>query len=397
MFLDANISRTSTDGHFYIDLRRHLDVYLKYAPWTDGIRIYRHDAGKWVLEPKDPDIPLINSAHNALPALPIHCFLSTVPEPVRQCLAPFSYLQTTMLRICSFSPNARDLARNIPLLLWLAADAVEKEKWPEASRGVSPEAAIDELLGRKRKQILQLLFGTGNACTVRFLKKIRLLGGERDELKLIDRAIRTGLPETFRHWTTVPIHLLAILERFPEMAGSKLLLSFAGRQYDSLQNSVSKAYSTGRLWEDVYYMGRVLEIGDAAKTLNTCASVDALQRVHDRWTAALNRKKTIASSGAVFPTPPIAGNRDIHPIRTVDDLLAEGRLMHHCVGGYVEKVLSGASYIYRVTSPERATLELTGFGKQMQIAQLRLAHNQMPSKNTYQTVRNWLNARLAVN
>ena len=61
---------------------------------------------------------------------------------------------------------------------------------------------------------------------------------------------------------------------------------------------------------------------------------------------------------ASFPYPPYAGTENIQPILTPDDLHAEGREMGHCVGVYDERVARGHCFIYRVTSPVRATMEI---------------------------------------
>ena len=59
-----------------------------------------------------------------------------------------------------------------------------------------------------------------------------------------------------------------------------------------------------------------------------------------------------------FPYPPYAGTENILPILTPDDLHAEGREMGHCVGVYDERVARGHCFIYRVTSPVSATMEI---------------------------------------
>jgi hypothetical protein len=104
----------------------------------------------------------------------------------------------------------------------------------------------------------------------------------------------------------------------------------------------------------------------------------------------LHRKEIIISKGETFRKPPIPGNDDIFPVLTFEDLLAEGKLMHHCVGGYVNKINSGSTYIYRVLRPERATLEITGHGRHARIGEFRKLYNQSPSSKTYLTVMNWL-------
>ena len=74
-----------------------------------------------------------------------------------------------------------------------------------------------------------------------------------------------------------------------------------------------------------------------------------------------------------FPEPPYAGNNAISPIAVAIDLYNEGKDMHHCVAAFCEKVVQGECYFYRITSPERATLELVRDGKEWHVGQIKLA------------------------
>ena len=81
----------------------------------------------------------------------------------------------------------------------------------------------------------------------------------------------------------------------------------------------------------------------------------------------------------------------IQPIESTRELLLEGMYMHHCVGGYIEAILSGQRYIYRVTKPERATLEIrqTGPGVWEQ-GQLKSYCNRTPGEDVAELVQKWL-------
>jgi hypothetical protein len=72
-------------------------------------------------------------------------------------------------------------------------------------------------------------------------------------------------------------------------------------------------------------------------------------------------------------------------------LRAEGKEQNNCVGSYTRKVKSGATYIYKVLNPERATLAIVvgadGFWRR---AELECAGNQPVSGMTEAKVDEWL-------
>ena len=135
----------------------------------------------------------------------------------------------------------------------------------------------------------------------------------------------------------------------------------------------------------------MIEIHDAEIALNRCADFEAVRRLHDRWTDRLNQRQALVVHGATpFPKPPIPGNHNIHPIETLEDLQAEGRLMHHCVSAYEPFIRKGECYIYRILQPEKATVELRFAGNQVRIGQVQLAYNGRPSTETRVEIDSWL-------
>ena len=76
-----------------------------------------------------------------------------------------------------------------------------------------------------------------------------------------------------------------------------------------------------------------------------------LQWLHDELVEQLNSSDHARRRALVLPEPPLPGTRAIEPLRTAPEVIAEGRGMHHCVASYVERVATGAVYIYRVDSP----------------------------------------------
>ncbi len=383
MILDQPYTQISSEGDLYIDIRNRLDVYLKYTSWDNGLKVYRRHNGNWEPEDRDPDLPLISEAHINSPNLPVYHFIRQIPENVRLQMLSFNYLQTTMLQMAAGSKKALDLLYDIPVLLWLVAEKYHSGEWSFEK--------CDIVLGKKRKSILKELLDTGTKADIKFLKKIKLMHGEQDEIKVITEAIREGNQGgRLKHWALIPVQIIALLQRFPNLSEAVFLRVLSEKMYDRIADGIADSYRICKLWDDIYQMGSVLNIDNLSAILNQAKDVDALQKIHDRWMERLHRKETIISSGKAFRPPPIPGDNNIYPIQTFDDLLAEGKLMHHCVGGYVNKINGGDSYLYRVLSPQRATLEIIGQGRQARIGEFRRLYNQSPSNNTYLTVMNWL-------
>jgi len=92
-------------------------------------------------------------------------------------------------------------------------------------------------------------------------------------------------------------------------------------------------------------------------------SIQRLIKVHDRLTDRLNTMfddgpsllQEIRGIPQTLPEPPFPGTETITPITTTKGLFEEGKDMHHCVGSYARMVADQRLYIYRVTSPMRAT------------------------------------------
>lgn len=93
-----------------------------------------------------------------------------------------------------------------------------------------------------------------------------------------------------------------------------------------------------------------------------------------------SKKKEAAYQQAVQKLERLAWEKDgllIRPAATVRELIAEGEALHHCVGGYADRVAKGETAIFlirRVEEPEKPfyTLEL----REGQVIQCRTAYNK---------------------
>lgn len=384
MIISKDISSLSkNDRYLYIDMRPHFDVMLKYAPWEDGLIIYRQTHNGWEVDNSDPNLPLLGDEHETDLDLPVNQFIRSIPEDIRGIISRFDHLQTKLLQLLALSDAARDLIHDIPLLLWLAADYAQ-----------NLDVLTDDvklLLGEKRVEILTRIIGVQcGEVDVKFLKKIRATHFGHRQLHLIKHYLYSNRARDFRHWKKIPYDALVILKNHRDLTPCRFINLLADRNYKALAVSRPNGVSIINLINDTVCMGRNLGVVNIITFINKCNTVAHLQSLHDRWVRKFNAREIDIKRLFPFPEPPIPGTPNIQPIQNEGELLQEGRLMKHCVGGYAPKIYAEQCYIYRVLKPERATLEIQGRDTSIHIGQFSLERNGKPSKETYAEVIRWI-------
>lgn len=417
MLHDPHVTRYDPQrGVFSINLHPHLAVRLRYSSWDDGVRVQRFQAGTWREEVEDPQLSLIQmewparrtappppgpfqppappsgglAADGGPARLPLQMYLQTFPLAVCHAAAPFQYLQTSLLQLAARYPAAREMLASTPLLLWLLAHC-----WQEH---IHDAALMRVVLSRRRTALLSDIYEGGTAADVRFLSRVTPMGGDWGAFRIIGDALPDDrLKHSLRGWPRIPLFVLAIVKRYPELLGSRLLRWLGEFHYEYTADGVGHASKVMTVWEDVMRMGQMLGFSrnQQLNALRRCRSREMLNRLHNQWVRQLNRRgMNTEDIQRAFPPPPLPGNDVIQALTSDADLMAEGRDMHHCVASYRNAVRSGYSYIYRVLEPQRATLEISC--PQLSIVQFKLAHNEAPSEACWRAVQAWLKAAKAV-
>lgn len=103
------------------------------------------------------------------------------------------------------------------------------------------------------------------------------------------------------------------------------------------------------------------------------------------FTVSSDRPEQISpfmQENVAFPSPPFLGTDRLVPIRTSQELMAEGRRMQHCVGGFASDVLGGTAYFYRWLGEERATIQMNRVGQGWVLGQYKGHANRHLTWNT---------------
>ncbi len=403
----------NTDKYLYLDFRECCNTHLKISTWNKGLLSYRWNfcTQSWEYEEWDPGIFLPLNGQNSPWKKSLQQFMADIPTPIKEELRFFQWRQFVILKLLRTFSAAFDLLRTNPSLLWLLVDTASEKELTTEDMG--------KLILLKRKQILHLAGGPEKEWAVKILSKIKpgkipesnhkskhfyYFSHENcDGLKnLIKNA---SLLIKLRYIKEIPLWSLYNINDHP----NRYLWLLKG--YDRLNNTIYGTYydeETGleliRNWSDCHHLGEQLRISNPLSHMRSCKSLESLRRLHDKWARTFSiyaRTRVIQNHIDVygcdrFPDPIINGNQNIIHISTIEELFDEARVMHNCVSSYAGKIMQRKSYIYKVLSPQRATLEIAEEDGKPYIKQLKLACNGKPSEELENFIKSWLNHQSVV-
>ena len=95
-----------------------------------------------------------------------------------------------------------------------------------------------------------------------------------------------------------------------------------------------------------------------------------------------------------FPPPPLptfSPYLELEPLQSDWDLREEGRTQRNCVGAYGPRVQTGRMYLYRILSPERATVAVS-MGKRgsWRLEEIKAYQNSEVAPDTLSAVLEWI-------
>lgn len=119
----------------------------------------------------------------------------------------------------------------------------------------------------------------------------------------------------------------------------------------------------------------------------------AVKRSND-WHMAMSLLHKSKIKNTVFSPPPIEGTvvdgYEIIPLICTHDLIDEGNIMNHCVGGYTSFVLNGHSYVYSIRKDGHRIATLDINPKIKIINQLQGPENTSVDKKVTKIITKWI-------
>jgi len=388
MYLDTTYCRyDAITKHLYFNLPWSRSM-IRACSWSEGCRVDVKKCGGWDTQADAVDLPVVSDLLTGGDNdHPIARYAQDLPREVVRGVAAFAYGQLAMLQVCAASPRGEQLLRSAPVLLWLIAPTLLRQ-----SEGRTE--ALHDLLGLRQRDLLALYCWRGNSALTRLLAKV-------PPAIDADRRILTAIlaweeaSSLLRLKPKVDWALLRLIDgqrsRISNPVARSIIMS------DMEPPAMARALGNlDRIVQDTTNLGQQLGITDAAALVAACTGWRMLRGLHDAWTKRLNSVELdvmIEQCGDYLPPPPLPGTNAIQPVGSVRELLLEGMVMHHCVGSYIDAVRSGTCYIYRVTKPERATLEIQRNQSGVWVqAQLKSYCNGRPGMDVVRQVQKWLGA-----
>ncbi len=286
-------------------------------------------------------------------------FRQEVPSEMVSVVEPFGSHQWALLLLLDEQPRSIDLALSNPVLAYCLANN-------DQFRSTRIDAASFQAIcysHRKQRIVLEWLDFPGTEAMARLMRKIPPECAHPSILRRLRNAGKAD-SRAYDMLTHLPAINAAVLElvTYPQLIDlitPKFLLEAAGTETEPGTPTPADMIlsALGIL--------RTVAPRRAVRPFTTIQEAALFQREVDaEYHAYLLRQRQeqpapVARRGRrQYPLPPVPGTPDIIPLTTAEQLRAEGREQCNCVGGYVARVMKGATYIYRITAPERATLAI---------------------------------------
>lgn len=306
--------------------------------------------------------------------LAFEAFRNAFPAEIAVAVSPFQFEQWAVLSFLRDEAGATDLLVTNPAMLY--ALAYETYGRAQSSEGGSPGLCLS-----KQRVIAEYLGFPGTDWAVKLLRKIpaeSVHSGRVTRLKALCK--QEGAVKLLQQLEIINAGVIEIL------ADPTLTEAVEPSLIAEVSRNAGDRYSpeSATLIRDT--------LGMAYDDLPRFRNLRTLREAHDTLTTEAITLAPAQGPNQKFPRPPVKGLAgSIVPIQSAADLIQEGIEQRNCVASYAGRVLSRESYIYRILTPERATLELVRMnGRRWQLGEFKAAGNSLPSQATIDLVEAWL-------
>ena len=303
----------------------------------------------------------------------------SIPEPVRNRIVKYRHIDFAILYMTSHYRYAYELFISHPILFWLVMCEAKQNTWTEEK--------LTTVIGLSRKHIMGECGLPATQAAIKLLTKFNFERYDITALSLIKKVFELkSYQKINHHQQQINLMLAKLMVRHPVLVRPTFIHKLKDGEWNShLSNTLN----------DVFRLAEQLEMRNIIDDIAKCASNSDLITLHDHLTRLLNQRLAkqahFKKYNADYPQAPIIGNNTIIPITNGVNLLQEGIDQKHCAASYHDDIANGNYYIYKVLSPERATLGLTLVsGQKPKLDQLFLRRNAEVSDKTKSVVMDWL-------
>jgi hypothetical protein len=298
-------------------------------------------------------------------------FRYSIPPGVVSATEGFGSRQMALLRVCVKREQAADLLKQNPALGFSLAHHLRFR--PSESEPVELAARVSKM---KQREIARWLGFPESQAWVNILAKIpAAVVSLESVLALRQGAKRPEVEKPLCHLQSINAGAVALVlnERVSHLVTPNLLQEVASTPEEK------EIAHTARRIENILDLREQMGTEEDAGAFRSREQVRRveLETVEDH----LRYLKRI-SGYKEFGEPPLMNTAHLEE---------EGRMQHNCVGGHGPLIEGGDCYVYRVTSPERATLSIEKCPDGCwRIQELLLARNEPVRVETWNIVEKWI-------
>lgn len=322
------------------------------------------------------------------PQLPLRLFLpqalyDEIPASFLRFIKQVRYMQFELLQALSVSEAAKELAFSNPVLFFLLVHKAQEN-------GVD-ESEFRQLVLQNRRHILDYCGLSATKSMSRLLLKTTLnIDYYFSYTDFVNVLNSERFQQVLRHFPSLNCNHFFFLHNYDGPVWNGLLAILEQRPH------LQDFYIVRRLINDCELMGvnqhRLCQIETLAQLEHLhdeTVNVRNYNLAHNRGQGKIELVRQYQKKYGNYPSAPLAGNANIEPICSWQDLVEEGLTMQHCVSAYGEKVAQKTVFIYKVTRPERLTLSLLCENGVWRIDEIRGESNAQPSESAEKSIRLW--------
>ena len=307
-------------------------------------------------------------------------YLQPIPEAVLDAVADYPCRHWHLLNLVSRCPGALDLVRSNPALAFcLASLWVFRNPAP-----CRPLRSARSLIRKPQAEIAAWLGFPGTRSAVRVIRKLEARDCTIPNLLAL-RQLFASHGKKLRHLPRIDSELLRLLTWEGDHC------RFSVRFLHEMVSSTSPLEMSDSAYvRDVLWMRQYLGEGGALVVRSRLQ----LSKMHDRCVDRMGRTDLRVLNHPPFPDPPLAPSNpflEMAPLQNEAELLAEGKIQRNCVGAYGRRVRTGKLFVYRLLSPERATLSVAlARSGRWQLSEIKTSHNGKVGTETLEAVQYWV-------
>jgi len=328
-------------------------------------------------------------------------FRATLPGEAARAVERFQSHQWNLIDLIACDRAALDLAAGNPVLAYLCANNDQFRRLV-AARPALQAAAV---LSRRQRQLAAWLGFAESEAMVRLLKKVVPEAINPHDARILRQALNAD-PAVRRLLSRQPVITAGVLGLVSNLRLLHLVLPPLVDEVATREDELCYPHTADLLVDSIYLHLMIRRRTDIPRF----SSIAAVREFHDTVVTESERlererdarrchvaeepkrqpPKPVRNADVLAPAP-VPGTPFIIPLTTRAELKAEGKAQQNCVASYWRRVRAREAAIYRVLSPERATLSIVpgpdGFWRR---GELEAARNRKVSAATRASVDDWL-------